>query len=153
MTAPQQAGLDWVSFEVDGPPISQGSLTAFLHSATGRVVMPQKARVKEYRARVAWAATQARARCTDGPVTLRVVATWARPKSHYRADGRTLTKSAPRHKTSAPDGDKVLRACCDALERVVYYRDSQVVLATVAKRWGRQDSTQIVVHYITVEEN
>lgn len=139
------------SFVVPGKPRSQGSLSPFAHPVTRKIVTRQDPKVLEYRHAVAWAAREAGVRCTDEPVTVQIVARWARPKSHYRTNGELRSK-VPRHRTSAPDVDKVARAVCDGLEGVAYYSDAQVVGLEILKAWAVESSTTVTVQTITDED-
>lgn len=133
-----------VTFTVPGRPIPQGSLTSFRHAQTGKVVTPQKARVREYRDRIAWAAKATGMVCTGGPVRVRAVFGFARPKSHRLASGK-LTKRAPTSHASRPDLDKVARSLLDAITGVLVYDDAQVVALDVRKQWHDHDETWVEV--------
>lgn len=133
-----------VSFAVPGRPIPQGSLSSFRHRTTGQIVTPQKARVREYRDRIAWAAEATGMACTDEPVRVRAVFGFARPKSHRLTSGK-LTKRAPTSHASRPDLDKVARSLLDAITGVLVYDDAQVVALDVRKQWHDHDETWVEV--------
>lgn len=133
-----------VSFAVPGRPVPQGSLASFRHRTTGKVVTPQKANVREYRDRIAWAARQTGMSCTDEPVRVRAVFGFQRPKSHRLASGK-LTKRAPTSHASRPDLDKVARSLLDAITGVLVYDDAQVVALDVRKQWHDHDETWVEV--------
>jgi len=104
-----------VSFAVPGRPIPQGSLSSFRHRTTGQIVTPQKARVREYRDRIAWAARAANVACTGGPVVISCTFAFARPKSHYTANGELGRRDRPadrhphrRHPCPPGQPDRVL---------------------------------------------
>lgn len=133
-----------VSFAVPGRPVPQGSLSSFRHRSTGAVVTPQKARVREYRDRIAWAAEATGMACTDEPVRVRAVFRFGRPKSHRLTSGK-LTKRAPTSHASRPDLDKVARSLLDAITGVLVYDDAQVVALDVRKQWHDHDETWVEV--------
>lgn len=133
-----------VSFAVPGRPIPQGSLSSFRHRTTGQIVTPQKARVREYRDRIAWAAKATGMACTDEPVRVRAVFGFARPKSHRLTSGK-LTKRAPTSHASRPDLDKVARSLLDAITGVLVYDDAQVVALDVRKQWHDHDETWVEI--------
>lgn len=133
-----------VSFAVPGRPVPQGSLSSFRHRTTGQIVTPQKARVREYRDRIAWAAEATGMACTDEPVRVRAVFGFARPKSHRLTSGK-LTKRAPTSHASRPDLDKVARSLLDAITGVLVYDDAQVVALDVRKQWHDHDETWVEV--------
>lgn len=133
-----------VSFAVPGRPIPQGSLSSFRHRTTGQIVTPQKARVREYRDRIAWAAEATGMACTDEPVRVRAVFGFQRPKSHRLTSGK-LTKRAPTSHASRPDLDKVARSLLDAITGVLVYDDAQVVALDVRKQWHDHDETWVEI--------
>lgn len=53
----------------------------------------------------------------DGPLAVRMVFTFTRPRSHYRTgkNAHLLRDNAPLRPTGAPDLDKLARSSCDAL--------------------------------------
>jgi Holliday junction resolvase RusA-like endonuclease len=92
----------------------------------------------DWRARVALAARQAHSGPPlTGALCVRLTFTFDRPRSHY-GTGRntgTIRPSAPQHKTTKPDLDKLVRAVCDSLTKIVWTDDAQVVRLIVDKRW------------------
>jgi Holliday junction resolvase RusA-like endonuclease len=86
---------------------------------------------------IAWEAKQ-RMRGTDimrGPIFLQLRATFERPKDHYSKAG-TLKQDAPRFKTTKPDCDNLVKLAKDALNKIVYRDDAQVVRVHAEKVFG-----------------
>lgn len=83
-----------------------------------------------------------------GPVAVEVVATFAIPKSWSK-------KKAAEHMhqphCQKPDGDNILKAVKDALNRIAWADDGQVYDARVRKFWGETDQT--VIHVEGAENN
>lgn len=77
----------------------------------------------------------------EGPVQIEVVCTFAIPKSWSKAK-----RAAQMHRPHCqkPDGDNLLKAVKDALNRIAWRDDGQVYDARVRKVWGLVDQT--VVH-------
>lgn len=69
-----------------------------------------------------------------GAVTVTADFWFPRPKSHYGTgkNADRLKDSAPRHKTSAPDLDKLQRALGDALTQSGAIRDDSLIVAWIA---------------------
>ena len=113
-------------FSVLGLPAPQGSKT---HVGDGRMVESSK-RVKPWRRQVAAAyADRNFGDMLDGPVSIIVDFYLPRPKAHY-GTGRnagTLKGSAPVEHLTMPDLDKLVRAVGDALTRLAWRDDSQIV--------------------------
>lgn len=113
-------------FSVLGLPAPQGSKT---HVGDGRMVESSK-RVKPWRRQVAAAyADRNFGDMLDGPVSIIVDFYLPRPKAHY-GTGRnagTLKGSAPVEHLTMPDLNKLVRAVGDALTRLAWRDDSQIV--------------------------
>ena len=113
-------------FSALGLPAPQGSKR---HVGEGRMVESSK-RVKPWRRQVAAAYVDHDfGDMLIGPVTLTVDFYLPRPKSHY-GTGRNagiLKDSAPAEHLTMPDLDKLVRALGDALTRLAWRDDSQIV--------------------------
>jgi crossover junction endodeoxyribonuclease RusA len=80
-----------------------------------------------------------------GPVGLRAVFVFPRPKTHYRT-GRNaglVKATAPGWKTSAPDLDKLMRALGDAMSGIVYRDDAQIVDVALSKIFGQTPGVMV----------
>lgn len=136
------------TFVVDGQATPQGSLTPFIHHATGKVVAPQKQAVRIWRDTVATAARHAyTGDPTDAAVQVRLTFELARPRSHYGTGRNTgqLKASAPLRCVTRPDLDKLTRAIFDACTGVIWCDDSQVIDLTASKSWTDEPYTTIEV--------
>lgn len=132
-----------LSFEVRGLPVPQGSVRAFVRGGRA-VVVGVKAPLAAWRGAVATEArdvmTEADAAPLQGPVAVHLWFRLPRPRSHYLPAGKTrpepeLRLDAPDYVQSAPDIDKLVRACLDAMTAVVFRDDSQVVRLVAQKRY------------------
>lgn len=77
-----------------------------------------------------------------GPVAVEVVATFAIPKSWSK---KKAEQHIHRPHCQKPDGDNLLKAVKDALNRIAWGDDGQVYDARVRKVWGLVDQTVIHV--------
>ena len=136
---------------VHGQPIPQGSMRAFKNKHSGRVIVtadnartkPWKAAITDKAADVVAAAGMPNPAYGREPVRIAVTFRMPRPKGHYGAKG--LLPSAPRHPTTIPDLDKLVRAVLDALTGIVYRDDAQVVALETYKRYADELVTTIEV--------
>lgn len=114
-------------FTVAGRPASRGSKTAFL-TKSGKINLVDGKSGERYMKDIKAGATAAMAgrEPVDGPVILYWVAAFTRPKSHYRKSGE-LKPDAPVHFTQTPDCSKIVRGVEDAMSKVVYLDDKQIV--------------------------
>tara|TARA_R110000868_G_scaffold182989_1_gene424149 strand:- start:1430 stop:1918 length:489 start_codon:yes stop_codon:yes gene_type:complete len=131
-----------ISFEVAGSPVCQGSKIAFVRGGRAVLVdvgnrktktMPAN-RLKDWRERIAAAASQHITELWLGPIVLECEFVMPRSPSHFNKSG--LKKGAP----SIPVGDldKLIRAVGDALSKVVYNDDVQIVgFGNSTKRFAR----------------
>jgi Holliday junction resolvase RusA-like endonuclease len=122
-----------LTFALEATPIPQGSKVPFklgdrilmVDSADRKTKTRRSGSLKRYKEQLS--ATAAHAMTGEpwtGPIELECVFVVPRSKSHYTSKG-ALTKSAP----SVPGGDldKLIRAVGDALSKVVYRDDVQIV--------------------------
>jgi crossover junction endodeoxyribonuclease RusA len=135
-----------ISFVVYSRAAPQGSKT---YLGQGRMKESSE-RVKPFRADVRRAAESA-ALPPDwpmaAPMRVGVRFHFARPKSHFKRDGVTLSKSAPEEATShgLGDLDKLARSVNDALSGVLFNDDRQVVEMHLAKAYDSEDLVIISV--------
>lgn len=83
----------------------------------------------------------------EGPVSVLMRFTIARPKSHY-GTGRNsglIKASSPACHTSKPDVLKLTRAVEDALTGLAWTDDAQIVDERITKAWGRSDRLEIEI--------
>ena len=134
------------TFRVFGQPRPGGSKRAFLHAKTGKMMVIEASKNKDWRAEVKAAGMEA----YDGPVLggpLKVHFTFflLRPKMHYGSG-----KNAEQLKSQfawlpgpvkAPDTTKLIRSTEDALTGVLWVDDAQLVVQKALKlyidRWER----------------
>ena len=122
-----------------GRPAPQGSKR---HVGGGRMVESSKA-LGPWRDAVKAAALQARDAAwtpLDGPLSVSMVFTFVRPKSHYRTgrNAALLRADAPVQPQTAPDLSKLIRASEDALtDAGIWCDDARVVSFTeTGKFWS-----------------
>jgi Holliday junction resolvase RusA-like endonuclease len=136
-----------VDILVRGIPVSQGSMRAFVNPKTGHAQIVSKQRggaLGAWRDRIA---TEAQAAMQGrppirGPVKVQAVFTFPRPSTHLGKHG--LLPSAPTHKITAPDIEKLARAW-DSLTGIVWMDDAQVVEMHAAKRFGGEPGVHLRV--------
>lgn len=142
--------MSTVAFFVPGVPVQQGSKRSL---GPGRpFIEANKERLVPWRESVAWHARENRTADADdgvvfaGPVQVELVASFPRPKSHYRGKARVLRDDAPLYKTSTPDIDKIARAALDALTVAAMWRDdSQVAHLATVKVYSERPGLGVVV--------
>jgi Holliday junction resolvase RusA-like endonuclease len=92
---------------------------------------PARHAVQDFKAtvRLAWCEACNGQGPFTGPVAIRIVAVFPRPKSMMRKRGDNPTVP----KTTKPDWDNVGKSVCDSLTGLAYHDDSQIFVATVEK--------------------
>lgn len=83
-----------------------------------------------------------------GAVVVEMVFHAIRPKSHYRSGRSTshlLTKAAPDYPTMAPDALKFARGVEDALTKVIYYDDAQIVSGRQHKIYSDRVGVEVII--------
>jgi Holliday junction resolvase RusA-like endonuclease len=142
-----------LEFTVLGTPLAQGSLRAVPVAGHARIINDNP-RSKPWRADIQAAAQDARhsahlAGLLDGPVSVTVTFTFARPKGHW-GKGRfayRILPSAPNQHVKRPDLDKLARAVLDALKGQVWRDDSQVIALQLLKRYGDPERADIQIRW------
>ena len=126
-----------VEVVVRGQPKPKGSMRGFADPYGHVHVVPDNPRdLKAWSSAIRHAAETAMADrpVIRGPVKVQAAFTLLRPRGHYGAHG--LLPSAPAYPTTKPDGDKLERACWDALKGVVWTDDALVVEWHGRKAYG-----------------
>ncbi len=125
---------DPVQFFVRGHPRAQGS-----KRHVGGGIMVEAANLAPWRKLIIDAAASYEGPKFSGPIQVRFVFWFQRPKGHY-GTGRnagTLKRSAPTYRASAPDVDKLCRAVADALTISGLILDDRLIVRVEAeKRYG-----------------
>jgi len=125
---------DPIVFVVPGDPVPQPRPSITMRGGFGQAYVPRDHRIHVYRLAIHCAAlAQSRGRQITGPVIVEIFAAFARPKSHWRADG--LSKDAPVLPPKA-DVDNVAKGILDALTTSkIWTDDAQVGDLVVRKRY------------------
>lgn len=125
-------------FFVEGEARPKGSARAFMpKNARFPVVTNDNPKTKQWEQAIREAASRAGAQGDYvGPVYVRVLFLFARPKGDYTSAG-AVKASAPTTHTKKPDLDKLARALLDGLRGACYVDDSQVIEITCSKRYAR----------------
>lgn len=144
-----------LSFNVYGTPRPAGSKKAFINSKTGRPIITDATGPagKDWRASIqheAIAAMQITAmRIIEKgiPLMLQVKFNFLRPKSHFGTgrNSEMLKDSAPECHIKAPDTTKLVRAVEDALNRVLWHDDSQIVAQFAEKYYSDWEGAAIKI--------
>ena len=126
--------MNWCfSWKTIGIPAPQGSKR---HVGMGRMIESCKA-LKPWREQII-AETRLNALVPQGldeAVALSLVFLFPRPKGHFNSKGQ-VKPSAPEHKTTKPDIDKLARAVLDSLTLAGVFRDDALVYSlTLQKRY------------------
>lgn len=153
-----------IEFEVHGKAQPAGSKNAYvitnkhtgqpLRSKTGRIIVnvsDSNLKSKEYKAAVAFAARQEyRGPLLTGPVRLIVTEYRVRPAGHFSPATGQLNKKGREtpFPISKPDALKVARCVEDALTKVVWVDDSQVVDGSQRKVWGETAKIEVRIEQI-----
>lgn len=150
-----QVGL--ASFFVPGRPATKGSARAYTYRRSAAKGGGIGARVTNDNPRAAaWdrlvtiaARASYKGEPVSGPVAVRLVFLYERPKSHGIRWGKSRTGRLPPATSRAlGDIDKAARCCLDALTGVLFHDDAQVVSLTAEKQYvvaGEVPGARVVV--------
>ena len=150
----QRQLLPSCEIKVLGRPIPRGSTKAVTNKHTGRAMIVDqsseslKTWMQDVRGNALNEWIKVRSRYTDGPFKIKILFVLNRPKNHY-GTGRnsdTIKPSSPTYPIVRPDIDKLSRAILDALTKVVYQDDSQVIELHVRKVYGWPEGVTIKIY-------
>lgn len=143
-----------IEFTVPGVPVQKGSMKCICVRGHGRVIADRRKDLKAYQESVAEHALAAGATRYVGSVAVEVEFHLPRPMGHY-GTGRNagvLKESARLHPSVAPDLDKYQRSVGDALSKVAWDDDAQVVEWKASKRYAGITGPRTVIRIRSVNE-
>jgi Holliday junction resolvase RusA-like endonuclease len=139
-----------VSFRVYGDPIPQPRVRVSTFGGHARAYVQKKHPIHAFRESVRLAAIAAGVKPSAGPVEVSLLAVFARPASHRKADG-SLRKGAPLYPGHrCGDADNLAKGALDSLHGVAYEDDDQADLGYVRRRYGRKAFVQILISEVPV---
>ncbi len=133
-----------IEIRLDGDPVAKGRHRHRLNRTTGQIFTHPDPKTARFEDRLAWAAqvTMAGRPLLTGPLVVivdayrAIPASWSGKRKFDAFNGRTRP-------TTKPDADNFLKICCDALNRVVWIDDSQIVDARVRKFYSERPRYEI----------
>jgi Holliday junction resolvase RusA-like endonuclease len=126
---------------IPGEPIAQPRVKVSTKGGFARAYTERDHPIHAYKQAVRLAYVNAGGEVLEGPVSIRVVCLFDRPKSHSKKR-RQYTEP----KTTKPDLDNVGKAILDALNEIAYNDDGQVFMLTVEKWYvGPYDSAGTMI--------
>lgn len=129
---------DKVAFVIPGKPFSKQRPR--FSRATGRAFTPKE--TVSFEATVAALAAERIGVPFDGPVRLRIVATFKIPQSWPR---KKAAAYLGKPHAQRPDLDNIVKAVSDGLNRIAYGDDAQIAAVVATKRWGNSEGTLVVI--------
>lgn len=128
-----------IEFFVPGIPKPAGSKRAFYIKKLNRAVVVDACKTsRDWKTDVSWCAREHyKGHVLAGPICVQFTFVMCRPKSHYGV-GRnvmSLKESAPSYPTARPDVLKLARAVEDALSRIIWHDDAQIVQEILRKQY------------------
>lgn len=133
-------------FEVPGEPVGKARARTFVHRQSGRVVSMTPAKTKAYEesVRLAFYRAHSGQEPIAGPVALEIYAFFGVPASWSRKrKDAALAGGAVASKR--PDWDNIGKSVSDALNGVAYLDDSQIVDASVQKRYASRPRVEVSI--------
>jgi len=132
---------------VYGKPSTQGS-KKWVRTKSGKIqIIANDPKLRVWRQAVAEKVAEARGddELISGAVKLTIKFIFPRPKSHFGTgkNSAKLKPSAPKHHTKVPDLTKLVRAVEDAMKKMAWHDDSQVICQEVSKEYGPDFRTEI----------
>jgi len=124
-----------ISFFIPGISVPQGRPRVFVNQNTGRPVVYDPKKSKDWKGIVSWHARQNwTGEILQGPIEMALVFHLQRPKS--------LPKKVRFH-MKRPDLDNLTKAVKDGMKGIIYRDDSQVILMHLGKRYGNTPGVSV----------
>jgi Holliday junction resolvase RusA-like endonuclease len=124
-----------VSFRVYGDPVPQPRPRVSTFGGIARAYVQKTHPIHAFREAVRLAAIAAGVQRSAGPVEVSILAVFARPPSHRKADG-SLRPAAPLFPgRRCGDADNLAKGILDALHGVAFIDDDQADLGYVRRRY------------------
>ncbi|WP_276918747.1 RusA family crossover junction endodeoxyribonuclease [Aneurinibacillus aneurinilyticus] len=136
---------------IEGEPVAQGRPRAGKINRgrlRGQTVLYDPEKSKDYKHYLKFAASQqAPEKPLEGPLQLVVHIYRSIPKSFSKK--KTAAADAGQIRpTTKPDADNYLKGISDALNKIIWQDDSQIVSATVEKWYSQQPRIEVIVQTI-----
>jgi Holliday junction resolvase RusA-like endonuclease len=113
---------------IPGEPIAQPRVKVSTKNGFARAYTERDHPIHAYKQAVRLAYVNAGGEVLEGPVSVRIVCFFERPKSHSKKRRREREP-----KTTKPDADNLAKGIGDALNEIAYNDDGQVFMLTVEK--------------------
>ena len=130
-----------ITFTVPGNPVPQPRPRVSTRGGFARAYVPSKHPIHAYREEVQLRAKMAGVVANDTPISVDIVATFARPSSHMSKKG--LKATAPR--LPRPDVDNIAKGVLDALGEL-WGDDTCVGSLSVRKCFGIEAETIVTIY-------
>lgn len=135
-----------VSFTIYGAPFAKQRPRSGFNKHIGRAVTYNTKANEQFEGIVAGVAAAVFTEPMPGPVSVTVEAVFC-PAASWSKKRRVEAMGQPH--TQKPDGDNILKAIKDGLNRIAWADDAQVADSRVTKRWGDRAETRVTVERIS----
>jgi Holliday junction resolvase RusA-like endonuclease len=126
---------------IPGEPIAQPRVKVSTRGGFARAYADAKHPIHAYKQAIRLAYVNAGGDVLEGPVSIRIVCWFGRPKSHSK---KRRQQREP--KITKPDADNLGKGNLDALNEIAYDDDGQVYMLTVEKWYvGPYDSVGTII--------
>ena len=126
---------------IPGEPIAQPRVKVSTRGGFARAYVDAKHPIHAYKQAIRLAYVNAGGGVLEGPVAIKIVCWFERPKSHSKK-----RRQHQEPKISKPDADNLGKAILDALNEIAYNDDGQVYRLTVEKWYvGPYDSAGTII--------
>ena len=139
-----------MQFTVFGDPVAKGRPKFSRQGNFVRSYTPAKTTNYENLVMISYVETCRGLDILEGEVSMRIDAFFSIPKNTSKKRRLLMTKCLIRH-TKRPDADNLAKAICDALNKVAYADDSQIVHLEVNKYYSDVPRVEITIEEVLHE--
>ena len=124
-----------ISFTIPGTPQGKARARTVKNKYTGKTMSFTPDKSHNYEALIKMIAQKEIKELIDGPIKIKIVAAFGMPKSTSKKKEEEMRNGEIRP-TKKPDWDNIGKIVCDALNGIAYKDDSQIVNASVSKKYS-----------------
>ena len=140
-----------ITFTIPGEPQGKARPRVVKNKYTGKTkaYTPDKTATYEDLVRLKYKSTAKGVRFGNQPLEISIIANFAIPKSKNKKT-KALMLENKIQPTKKPDTDNIAKIICDALNKIAYKDDSQIVKLNVIKRYAEAPSVEVSVKPIEI---
>lgn len=130
-----------ITITIPGQPQGKGRAKVSTRGGFARAYTPEKTAAYENLIKLAYGSNPK----LEGSIAVTILAYYIIPKS-FNKSKQDLAISGKIRPTTKPDADNIAKVVCDALNKIAYNDDSQIVSLSVMKSYSQIPKVEIILN-------